>query len=442
MKDYDQTFSYKLRLALAYRDALRNYCKPVSEHYFKKFRQSQLAAARRLHGKPQLEVAFLLTIPGMWKSDALFEEMTRDPRYHPYVVIYPYSIYKGFEKDEVMRTLERTRQFVEQKHYEYWIPYDEKSGRWLDLKKERKPDIVFFSTPYKDSLPMYYVHHFRDTLTCYVPYGFSSLNLYKVNYDLIFHNLVGVHFVETELHRKMASEHSRNHGANIVVTGYPATEVFLRKDYVPQNQWKPQPHPKKKVIYAPHHSIDKADHPSVFLETCEDMLRMAEKFSDTVQFVFKPHQLLKFKLQQLWGAEKAEAYYRQWDSMENTQLVSDGYVDLFLTSDAMIHDCGSFTTEYLFVKKPVMYLCGETEMTDKFNEFGVRSFGCHYQGHKAEQVERFLQEVVVEGNDPMRQDREVFYDTYLRPHNDVLPSKRILEVIENMIEGKETEKRS
>lgn len=440
MKNFDETFAYKFKLAFAYHDVLRNYFKPVYKCYFKKFRQSQLEAARRLQGKACLEVAFFLTIPGMWKSDEVFKAMLLDPRYHPYVVIYPYSIYKGFDTEEVLQTMERTRKFVEEKGFEYVIPYDQKANKWLDVKKLRKPDIVFFSTPYKDSLPMYFVEYFRDVLTCYVPYGFSSLNMYKVNYDLIFHNLVGLHFVETDLHRKMAVEHSRNKGANVLVTGYPATEVFLNQYYKPKDQWKSQPHPKKKVIYAPHHSIDKPEYPSVFLETCEEMLQIAEKFKDSVQFVFKPHQLLKFKLQQLLGIEKTEEYYHRWDELENTQLVSDGYVDLFMTSDAMIHDSGSFTTEYLFTRKPVMYLCRkDMEMTDKFNEFGIQSFSCHYHGQTTEDVERFLREVVLEGHDPMRLQREQFFEDYLKPKDGLLPSRKVLRVLEDFIEGKEAE---
>ena len=435
MKDFDETFLYKLRLVLAYKDILRNHGGPISLSYFNKFRQSQLDAAHRLCGKDKLEVAFFLTIPGMWKSDEVFKAMLKHPSYHPYIVIYPYSIYKEFDKKEVQNTIERTKQFIEAKGYEYIIPYDEKKDKWLDVRKIQSPDIVFFSTPYKDSLPRYFIYHFRDTLTCYVPYGYSSLNMYRVNYDLIFHNLIGLHFVETELHKKMATEHSRNKGDNIYVTGYPATEVFLNTEYKPRDLWKSQSKRKKRVIYAPHHSIDKADYPSVFLETCEDMLRLAEKHSDDIQFVFKPHQLLKFKLQKVWGVKKTEEYYTKWATMENTQLVSDGYEDLFLTSDAMIHDCGSFTTEYLFTQKPVMYLCRDVDMTDKFNEFGVNSFNCHYHGHSSEDVDFFLQEVVVKGNDAMQTRREQFFDEYLKPKDGIMPSQKILEVIGDMING-------
>lgn len=425
----------QLRVLLAYRDLLRNHCTPVSRYYFRAFRRSQIEAAKKLRDKNCLEVAFFLTIPGMWKADEVFEAMLQHPRFHPYVVINPFAVYRGFNAEEEQRTIERTRVFIENKGYEYVIPYDDKLHKWLDIKNVAKPDIVIFTNPYKDSYPQYYVDHFRDTLTCYLPYGYSSLNLYRLNYDSFFINLVGLHFIETELHHKMVEEHSRNKGVNTVVTGYPATEVFLRDDYVPKDLWKPQNTPKKKVIFAPHHTIDQEQFPSLFLDVCDVMLELAEKYRDSIQFVFKPHQVLKFKLQQLWGLEKTEAYYQKWDSLENTQLVNDGYVDLFLTSDALIHDCGSFTTEYLFVRKPVMYLCSENDMTGKFNEFGINAFNCHYRGKTGEDIEKFLKEVVLEGKDPMKQQRDQFFEDYLKPKDGLLPSQKILKVLEEMING-------
>lgn len=431
-KSYDNSFKYKVRLALAYRDAMRNHVPPVTKWYIKSFRQSQLNAARRLKGKERIEVAFFLTIPGMWKSDYLFRALQNHPRYHPYIVIYPYSTYKGFSKDEVDATLERTRTFVEGKGFEYVIPYDEKRG-WYDVKKTHDPDIVIFTTPYKDFPPKYYVYHFRDRLTCYVPYGFSSLNMQRVNYDLMFHNLVGLHFVETEIHCQLAAKYARNKAENVVITGYPGTEVFLRKDYTPNALWKPQDKMKKKVIWAPHHTIDATLALSTFLLRCDDMVALAEKYRNTIQFAFKPHQLLKFKLQQLWGEERTQAYYNRWAQMENTQLEESNYVDFFLTSDAMIHDCGSFTTEYLFVNKPVMYLTHDEHFAERFNPFGLKSFECHYRGESVDEIKHFLQEVVLDGNDPKEKDRDALFKQYLQPIEGQMPSERIIYEIEKLI---------
>ena len=435
MKSADTSLKYRLRLIWAYKDVLRNYCKPVYKWYVKHFRKHQMAAAARLQGKEHLEVAFLLTIPGMWKSDYLFRALRDNPRYHPYVVVYPYSVFKGFEPKEVDATIERTKQFIEVKGFECVVPYDKGRNRWDDINKTLHPDIVVFTTPYKDIPPQYFVYNFKDTLTCYVPYGFSSLNLFKINYDLIFHNLVGLHFVETEIHRQTAIAHSRNKGANIVVSGYPGTEVFLREDYLPANVWKPQPHTKKRIIWAPHHSIDGDLAISSFLLVCDAMPLLAKVFEEKVQFVFKPHQLLKFRLQKLWGEEKTESYYNQWQQMPNGQLEESSYVDLFLTSDAMIHDCGSFTTEYLFTRKPVMYIIKNENFIDKFSPFGKMSFGQHYQGRTIEEIRQFINDVVIGGNDPMREQRQAFFDQYLAPRSGKMPSEKIIELIENTIKG-------
>ncbi|MBQ7061963.1 MAG: CDP-glycerol glycerophosphotransferase family protein [Bacteroidales bacterium] len=442
-KSYDKSLSYRLKLIWAYKDVLRNHVPAVSRRYFESFRKHQLAAARRLwpkyeaaaDGGAPVEVAFILTISGMWKVDYLFKALQDDKHYHPYVVICPYSIYKGFSDEEVEATLERTRAFVAGKGYEYVIPRDTR-GRWQDIKKTLRPDIVFFTTPYKDIPPQYFVYNFRDTLTCYVSYGFSSLNTVKINFDLIFHNLVGVYFLETELNRRTAHEVARNKGVNVAVSGYPGTEVFLRKDYHPADPWKPQPHKKKRVIWAPHHTIDKTLELSTFLLRCDDMLALAERYKDEIQFAFKPHQLLKFKLQQEWGAERVEAYYSRWRDMENTQLEEANYVDLFLTSDAMIHDCGSFTTEYLFMNKPVMYLTHDEHYKERFSPFGLEAFECHYRGSSVNAIESFLRDAVIGGEDPKHAAREEFFDKYLKPIDGKLPSEMICSILEQLMQGK------
>ena len=165
------------------------------------------------------------------------------------------------------------------------------------------------------------------------------------------------------------------------------------------------------------------------------MPKLAKKYEDQIQMVFKPHPLLKFKLQKIWGEEKVTQYYSMWDEMKNTQLEESSYVDLFLTSDAMIHDCGSFTTEYMFTRKPVMYLLKNTDFLDKFCEFGLLSFANHYHGRKEEDIDRFLREVVLEGKDEMKEQREQFYEDYLAPKDGLMPSEKIIELIEGAIRG-------
>ena len=427
--------SYKLHLMLTYKDALRTRVPLLFGAMMRKSRQRASCAAMSLQGKSKIEVAFLLTIPGMWKLDYLFRSMEQSGRYHPYIVIFPYSRFKGFSDSELNETVRRTEEFVKRKGFEYVIPYNERTGKWDDIKKTLNPDIVFFTTPYRDILPQYYYYNFKDRLTCYVPYAFQAMNLYDLDYNQIAINLYGINFAETSMHLDFARKYSRSGGRNFAVSGYPGTEVYLRKDYESQDVWKKQTVAKKRVIWAPHHTIetDGGFHVSTFLLFCDDMLALAEEYRDRVQFAFKPHQLLKFKLMQLWGEQRTNDYYRRWAEMDNCQLEESGYVDLFIHSDAMIHDSGSFTAEYMFLNKPVMYLAVNSSPEGQFNEFGKLAYRNHYHGGSVKEIREFIESVVIDGNDGMKADRQCFYDSYLVSPDGVMPSQRIMEIIESAI---------
>ncbi len=428
---------YKLKLVLAYKDVLRTHVPFLFRKTIKSSQKRFYEAMHRLKGKEKLDVAFFLTIPGMWKADYLFSLMAENPRFHPYVVILPYSTFKNFSKEEVWKSIQATENFVKARDFEYVIPYDAKSDRWIDIKKTMHPDIVFYSSPYKDNPQQYYLYNYMDCGTFYIPYAYTSMCCYKANYDLVFPNLVGCHLTETDMHIGFAKKYGRSNAENYRVVGHPATDIYLRKDYVSPDVWKPQTVRKKRIIWAPHHSLDEEGglRVSTFLTYCDEMLRIAEKYNDKVQFAFKPHQRLKFKLELIWGKEKTYGYYRKWEELENCQLEETGYADLFIHSDAMIHDCGSFTTEYLFLNKPVMYLVSEEKYTrTQFNEFGIKAFEQHYHGHDTAEIERFVEDVVLGGNDTMRDSRTTFFETYLAPKDGLTASEKIMNLIENLIE--------
>ena len=72
-----------------------------------------------------------------------------------------------------------------------------------------------------------------------------------------------------------------------------------------------------------------------------------------------------------------------------------------------------------------------------FNTFGEKAYQCHYHGHNVEDIEGYIQDVVLRGNDPMAAQRKAFFDTYLAPQDGVMPSQRILDVIEQTIRAAE-----
>ena len=161
-------------------------------------------------------------------------------------------------------------------------------------------------------------------------------------------------------------------------------------------------------------------------------LEMAKRYSDKVQFVFKPHPLLKNKLCELWGSEKTETYYDQWANMENSTIVEGEYVDLFLSSDAMIHDSGSFLIGYLYVNKPVMRTLNDIPLGSMYNQFALNCLDQYYKARCEQDIEQFIQNVI-NGIDPLKAQRTKFVNEVLMPKGS--PSQNIIDDILDSIDN-------
>jgi CDP-glycerol glycerophosphotransferase (TagB/SpsB family) len=157
---------------------------------------------------------------------------------------------------------------------------------------------------------------------------------------------------------------------------------------------------------------------------------LAKEYKDRIQFIFKPHPLLLNKLysQDVWGKEKTDIYYEKWNGLENGMLVLGRYEEIFITSDAMIHDSGSFLIEYLCVNKPVLHTSRDENITDRMNSFGKMAYEHHYHARNVEEIRTFL-EMILKGNDSLKPSREVFIKECLIPPNGKSASENILEEI-------------
>lgn len=167
---------------------------------------------------------------------------------------------------------------------------------------------------------------------------------------------------------------------------------------------------------------------SSFLENGELILELMHKYEDKVQWAFKPHPLLYTKLIKIWGKEKTDRYYDEWKNAENSQYENGQYDALFKYSDAMIHDCSSFTIEYHYTKNPVMYLLRQQGRESTYNEFGQRAFDLHYKGHTKEEIEQFI-ENVINGIDPLKEEREKLYNECLIPPHGKTACENIINAI-------------
>lgn len=399
----------------------------------KRVRKAQARKIEQLHQQGKARVLFFLQTPSVWKYDALYRKLEALEEFEPVVVISPYNVHLNYDKQECFRVMHQTEEFARKMGYNYVSAYNREKKKWRDIKKEYQPDIVFFTKPYKDTLPAYHIYHFQDALTLYVPYAILNIKLFHNNYGLPFHSLLWRKFVETDFQRREAAQYQYCKDENVIVTGALSDEKLMQKEYVAKDVWKPQEKKKKRIIWAPHHTVDYLFNFSNFLNYCEDMLKLAEKYQDEIQIAFKPHPVLKFKLINIWGLEKTEDYYNRWANLPNGQIEQGDYIDLFKTSDAMIHDCGSFTAEYLYAQKPVLFQIRDEKVKEEFNSFGQMCLEQHYLAYSIEETEKFIREVVIAGKDPKKEQREKFYKDYLYPKDGVMPSEKIFNILKNAL---------
>ncbi len=376
----------------------------------------QLLRVNRIKRKKKAVVVFYAMNLTYWNYQHLYEKLKSDSRFKIYVIIAPSIISPvelRCEDAEALKKyfIKRSVDFIDCNKFGEVI---------IDVKKDINPDIVFYSQPYdivtaaKDNC-----NRFKGRLICYYPYAFwTASDTWSYNKKL--HRLAWKLFYSTPLHLEDAKKLCVNKGRNVVITGYPKTDDYLCGHF--KDVWKLKDKKYKRLIWAPHFTLKSSIQGTVarsnFLMMADFMVEIAKKYSDRLQIAFKPHPRLKAELYSHpeWGKEKTDNYYALWDSMANTFVDTEEYIDLFMTSDAMVHDCSSFSVEYHYSHNPVMYVCQDIEAyKGMLNDFGKKAIDMHYIGKTKQDIISFIDNKVLDNNDPMKTQRDQFYKQYLIP---------------------------
>ena len=407
-------------------ETLRRVTEPA---YFKFFlipraRMKQARCIRKIRKEGKAKIVFIVSTLPMWRFQSLFNQLQDDVHFDVSIAIYPFN---NWTYEQKARAMEELRDYFSQQSIQI-LDLSQETFPGKSLREMKNPDLIFYPQPYNhlfwNDLDNQY---FGDKLVCYIPYGMPVVRLPWIDRTLL-HNTAWRVFFHSESRKQQAQSVLFNHGRNIRVTGDPISDLF--KLPAKNQVWKEQERQKKRVIWAPHHSILSDDwlHQNSFSWLSDSMLKIAENYKDQIQFSFKPHPKLFSSLCETpgWGKERAQAYYEAWENGENTQLNIGSYIDLFKESDAMIHDCSSFTAEYLFTQNPVFFVTDNTEfIQSQLNDFGQEALGAHYVGGIEVEIIKFLEETVLKGDDPQKSVRETFLQKHLLPPGNVSATENI-----------------
>ena len=411
-------------LGLGILPAIHRHLDPIINTYvrYPVLYKRQVRLMNKIRKKDNISVLFVLTSLASWKTEDLYKAMKSNGRFSTDILI-------TVANDEDARP--SLRQYLTSKGYSYFELHEGE-----DIYSKMTPDIIFYEKPYESYLADENLRydHYRKSVYCFILYAIHNS---KTIPDFLFNNplqnIAFQEYFENEDVSKEVGLYKSNNGKNNVVTGHTCFDQYLNFNKSKEiDPWKEQPTKKKRIIYAPHHTIDHQHEAlpySTFLEFGDFMLSMAEKYKDRVQFAFKPHPVLKPKLEKIWGKERTDAYYKKWSELDNCQLETGTYTSLFMFSDAMIHDCGSFQIEYHYTHNPVLYLTHDAEIhRQTMLGFAQKAFDLHYIGHCKDDIENFIQNVIND-KDSLKERRIEFFNNYLLPPTGQSASQNIIDAI-------------
>ena len=385
---------------------------------------------RKLRKHDVIKVVFVTLNVSMWKYQGIYDLLKADPRFSVLIVLSPGITYKPEQR---LRDLTQMREYFRKRHmaFEDWdLEHDAPA---IDIRRQIDPDIVFYMQPYHGS---YHARHcflnFTDRLIVYSPYSYLQAHV-PYNYDNVMQNIAWKNYYVNQYHLDDARLLAHNKGINTVAVGYTSADVYQQNQY--QEVWKDAGHTRKRLIWAPHCTLandGSAFSRSNFLMMAEFMIELAERYQEQLQIAFKPHPGLLTELYKHpeWGQAKADAYYDQWRKMPNTQLADGEFVNLFQGSDAMVHDSGSFVIDYLYFQKPVMFVSQNIVRAKSYvNIPGQQAYDAHYIGKTNEDVEHFVEHIVLSGQDTMQSKRQAYYEEFLAQPDGQSTAKNIYQDI-------------
>lgn len=380
---------------------------PMSRFAFWRVR---LSIARISKSGEPIRFGFYVVLSSMFQWRRVFELMLKDSRFAPFIVVTPRI---GWHIGDMESTVEKTYSALVAEFGVQYVFRGYCNGKFenhlsecdacamMNLYSglaERHFEVIYFAMK---GIPVFGSCYFYDhgTAQSREYYGMRSL---KFVWKFFCANVSEkIKFVK---YQKLSRTSSR-----VELSGSP------KSDGIASENGTLKPSKRKIVLVAPHHSviptIDSGLRLGNFLEYKDFFLKLPELYSE-VDWIFRPHPHLRLNLIKNlgWSESQWDSYIDSFISHPNAVYEDDGpYYESFKRSDAIIHDCGSFLPEYFYTGKPICYMiANEDAKKAQFDEWGQTLINHTYQAYSEYDVTHFIEDVVIKGHDPMKEERQRF----------------------------------
>lgn len=388
-------------------------CMPFVNFFLKKRLYKRIG--EKIKNKEKIKIAFECTNFFFNHYFSVIEAMAKD-NFFEVTIIVPFTLGNFTNGRSVQDVQQETIVQLQLKFPTVNIKKIESNIKRIAYSDLKDFDILFIQRPYEG-----YRKNFL--LTALVLYsGFMLPGGENGGYlELIAKHIaktkIDYYFLENEFISSLFEQTKYPLKGKGVVVGYPKFDELIKTTTVERTH--------KRILLCPHHSLPTGQHLSFstsnFLQHADFFLELPSLYPK-IEFIFRPHPTLRFRLTTaFWGKEKTDAYFEKMSSYSNVIYQSSGaYIDDFVNSDGMIHDCCSFMAEYMVTGHPVCYILKncENKQTD-LSPSGEKLLSHHYHVSTKEDIINFIDNQVIKGDDPMKQERLVFIQSYLllnHPH--------------------------
>lgn len=349
-----------------------------------------------------VRVGFVVCDPAKWSAGPLFDSLAADPGFS--VALHCTLSDTGLRLPAEARAAQfaKTKTFFEQIGPTGADLYDPVRDHLTELSAE-ETDLVFIQQPWgMQDLPRRLLR--KGILSAYIHYGYAIISNDRMQFGLPdFHRFLWLYVAPSDIHRQEILA-----GAappyDVLVAGHPKLDVYATPAPARSSvsEWaRPQDADRKRVIFAPHHTLDNSLKMGTFAWSGPAMLDLVRKYPD-VDFLLKPHPNLALAMER-GGPQSAQQFAEwlaAWAAEANTsQFTSGHYFDLFRSSDLMITDSGSFLAEYLPTGRPILRLTRPDAAP--MNTAGQALLPAFYTADDGEQLGAAVHDLLIAQNDPL-----------------------------------------
>ena len=365
------------------------------------------ASAQMIRRKNKIKVGFIVRGAAEWCGDDLYKFFEQDKRFEV----------------TVFDCLQLSKAKYEPFRRDFQIGVEQLKSHGLNVvaiddKNSIAPtqDILISLTPYLKMLPnTFHVENLKAaTLIAHIPYAFDTATRKDLGNTVAFFIFWKL-FAPSPLILKMYEKDCAIGIPSGLYSGYPKTDIFFEDNVKFHFDWKITRPDAKKIIYAPHWSIDEGVKYATFQWNYKFMYDFAKAHPE-ISWVVKPHPNLMYsaiKSGLFSSVEEFKNYFLAWNNLPNALVYTGAYYQqIFATSDGMIHDSGSFIAEYQYMDKPMIFLFRGTQ---SFNDLGNEILKVSYvvDGKDLNGIAENIQRVFIEGKDDKAAARRELFDKYL-----------------------------